>query len=571
MQGTTVESPVRRQRERRPITVVTRDPLVLAIAVLTLAGLGLRLFYLLHGGYLLAVAEYDDGAYFGSAVRLTQGVLPYRDFVLVHPPGITLLMVPSALLAKVAGTGGGLASGRILEVLAGTASIPVTGLLVRHRGALATVIACGLMAVYPEGIAASHTVLLEPWLVLFTLLGATLLFDGDWLTTKRKRLVCAGLALGLAGAVELWAVIPAVTLLVICLMAPPSGRPRLNRATAFAGGIAGGFLVPVAPFALAAPSKFYQSVVLAQAAQIGPRLGATRVGLLARFYKLTGLSDLRVASRRAQVSFLFIHLSAPLKAVVLAVMIILVLAAAGGPVLLMLTRGLFPTPLEWFALACGGLVTAMFLWPSEFYYHFAAFLAPFLALAVALPLSRILRPGNGDAPHGTNPAGQPASAAVKWRRHWATAAVALLITIFAVVQARTESELRPAVPAQAIRAAERLIPPGSCVVSDTATLLLLADRFYSSTPGCTVMVDGLGTDLALSHGLTPETGAGAIPSVARLWRQSIGHARYLWLSQQYARRIPLTAALSRYLHRHFHLIYADDYGDRLYLAVIAER
>ncbi len=84
-------------------------------------------------------------------------------------------MVPSALLAKVVGTGGGLASGRILEVLAGTASIPVTGLLVRHRGTLATVIACGLMAVYPEAIAAAHTVLLEPWLVLFTLLGAVLI------------------------------------------------------------------------------------------------------------------------------------------------------------------------------------------------------------------------------------------------------------------------------------------------------------------------------------------------------------------------------------------------------------
>lgn len=84
---------------------------------------------------------------------------------------------------------------------------------------------------------------------------------------------------------------------------------------AFAGGAAAGFLVPVAPFALAAPSKFYQSVVLAQAAQLGRRLGVMRVGLLDRFYKMAGLGDLQVKSRRAQVSFLFIHLSAPLKAV----------------------------------------------------------------------------------------------------------------------------------------------------------------------------------------------------------------------------------------------------------------
>ena len=34
----------------------------------------------------------------------------------------------------------------------------------RHRGALATVIACGIMAVYPDSIQAAKTVLVEPWL-----------------------------------------------------------------------------------------------------------------------------------------------------------------------------------------------------------------------------------------------------------------------------------------------------------------------------------------------------------------------------------------------------------------------
>ncbi len=469
------------------------DPLVLAIVVLTLAGLGLRLFYLLHGGFLLAVAEYDDGPYFGSAVRLVQGVLPYRDFVLVQPPGITLLMVPSALLAKVAGTAGGLASGRVLTVLAGTASIPLAGRLVRHRGMLAVVAVCGVLAVYPDAVAAAHTVLVEPWLVLFTLLGAVLLFDGDHLTAKRSRLVWAGVALGFAGAVEAWAIIPAVTLLVMCLMVPQSGCPRpgrLNRALALAAGLAAGFLVPVAPFAAASPSGFYRSLVVAQ---IGPRQGAIRVGLLDRLYKLAGLSDVNSghSSLHAQ----------PLTAVVWVVTAILVLAVAGGPVLLTLARDHFPTPLEWFALASTWLVIAMLLWPSQFYYHFAAFLAPFLALAIALPLTRLIA---------------PASSVAKFRRNWAAVAAALLITIFAVIQARTESGLKPSVPAQAITAAERLIPPGSCVISDSVILLLLANRFNSSTPGCTVINDGLGTDLALSHGLTPATGAGAIPSVARL-------------------------------------------------------
>lgn len=540
MLESTVGLPVKSQPERRRTAAVMRDPLVLAISVLTLVGLALRLFYLLHDGYLLSLTEYDDGAYFGSAVRLIQGILPYRDFVLVHPPGITLLMVPSAVLAKAIGTAGGLASARVLEMLVGTASIPLTGLLVRHRGSTATVIACGLMVVYPEAVAASHTVLLEPWLVLFILVAAVLLFDGDALTTQRKRLVLAGAALGFAGAIEVWAVVPAATLLVICLAAPSSGRSRLSRALAFAGGIAAGFLVPVAPFALAAPSKFYQSVILAQATQVGSRLDASRVRKLERLYRLSGLSDLHVDGPRAELNFLFIHLSAPLTPVVGLVTALVVLVVAGVPMLLILRRRKFPSSLEWFALASTCLVTAMFLWPSEFYYHFATFLAPFLALGIALPLAYF----------GT--------------RKWTAVAVAVVIAIFAVVETQAERGVTPTVPAAAIAATMRLIPPGSCVVSDTASLPLLANRFSSSAPGCTIMVDGLGTDLAISHGLTPETGAGAIPAVTSRWHQVISHAQYLWLSSEYTRRIPLTPALSGLVHRDFRLIYSDAYGDKLY-------
>lgn len=563
-----MEFPAVRQRERRRVAAVTSDPVVLAIAALTLVGLGLRLFYLLHNGFLLAVAEYDDGPYFGSAVRLTEGVLPYRDFVLVQPPGITLLMVPSALLAKVAGTAAGLASGRILSVLAGTASVPLAGLLVRHRGILATVVVCGLMAVYPDAVAATHTVLVEPWLVLFTLLGAVLLFSGDLLTTSRGRVAWAGAALGFAGAVEAWAIIPAAILLGTCLLVPVPGRPRLgrlNRALAFAAGMAAGFVVPVAPFAVTSPSGFYRSLVVAQ---IGHRHGALRIGLLDRLYELTGLSDVSVGAGasdpRAQFSFLFIHLSWPLTAMVWVVTAILAVAVAGGPVLLTVTRDHVPAPLEWFALASAWVVIAMFFWPSQFHYHFAAFLAPFLALAITLPLTRILSSGAGRPRQEGGTASPPAGPARRLRRHGAAAAAGLLLLILAAVQARAESERDPGVPYQAITAAERHIRPGACVISDSVTMLLLANRFSSSRPGCLLIDDGLGTDLALSHGLTPATGAGAVPAVARLWHRSFGHAEFVWLSANYTRRIPFTPALSRYLHRDFRLIYADGYGDTLF-------
>jgi hypothetical protein len=109
-------------------------PVNMVVAALTLLALGLRLFYLTRPGYLLGVTEYDDGSYFGSAVRLVHGMLPYRDFVFVQPPGITLLMTPVALLARVTGTDWGLGLARIITMLAGAAGVALAGLLVRHRG-----------------------------------------------------------------------------------------------------------------------------------------------------------------------------------------------------------------------------------------------------------------------------------------------------------------------------------------------------------------------------------------------------------------------------------------------------
>ena len=80
-------------------------PVNLVIIITTLVAFGLRFYYQsTRPGFLVGVTEYDDGPYFGSAVRLVHGSMPYRDFVLVQPPGITLLMSPAALLSYLVGT-----------------------------------------------------------------------------------------------------------------------------------------------------------------------------------------------------------------------------------------------------------------------------------------------------------------------------------------------------------------------------------------------------------------------------------------------------------------------------------
>src|SRR5262249_59721948 len=136
-----------------------------AITGTVLVGLALRAWILLRLG-LMSVTEYDDGPYFGSAVRLVHGVLPYRDYAFVQPPGITELMSPAALQSYLGGTAWALVIGRILSVLAGGAAVVLAGLLVRHRGALAVWLTGGLLALYPPFVVSARPVQHETRVVL---------------------------------------------------------------------------------------------------------------------------------------------------------------------------------------------------------------------------------------------------------------------------------------------------------------------------------------------------------------------------------------------------------------------
>src|SRR5207302_9335928 len=124
------------------------------ILATTALALALRMWQLSSPGHLTGVTEYDDGVYLGAALRLVHGVLPYRDFVLVQPPGLILLMTPVAALAKWTGTAGAMAADRILTACAGAAAVPLAGRLVRHRGLVAVVITRGLVGVILGGLVA---------------------------------------------------------------------------------------------------------------------------------------------------------------------------------------------------------------------------------------------------------------------------------------------------------------------------------------------------------------------------------------------------------------------------------
>lgn len=509
-------------------------PVNIAIAAATLLALGVRAYQLAGPGYLFGVTEYDDGDYFGSALRLVHGAMPYRDFVFVQPPGITLLTSPVALVTRATGsTVGGLAAGRILTTIASAAGVLLVGLLVRHRGLPATILACGLLAIYPDSVTTARTILLEPWLVLFCLLGALAVFDRDRVTGSRRRLVAGGLALGFGGAIEAWAIMPALVILVLLL-------PGLKRALTCLAAMAAGFLVPVLPFAAAAPSDFYRDLIVAQ---VGPRVRYARVGIWYRLKEMFGFSNVP-----------FGHSS-----LVLGAVIILGLAIAALACGWLVTRRP-PTSLDWFALVTAVLIVVSFLYPAQFYFHFVAFLAPFLAMAVALPLSRL-----ADA---AQPAADQAGAGslLRWSAAGAAAIVVFLFAISeigAVYRQQHSAAAMAVVTARAhmISAIDRLSRPGDCVLTDQVSYTVAADRFVSDVPGCSLVDDGIGADLALSHGRTPSSGAGSVPAVAAMWSDAFRHAQFVMLSGRSVKRVAWTPALTAYFHDHFRLVFTDSRHD----------
>ncbi len=350
-------APLRRPRLRLTPSVS------LIILIATALGLLLRVYQLSRPNYLLGVSGYDDGVDFGSALRLVDGTLPYRDYAFVQPPGITVLLAPVALLAKVVGTDPAFAIARVLTALAGAAGVTLVGLLVRHRGVFATTLACGLFAISPDAILASHSVLLEPWLVLFCLIGLLLVFEGDRLNASRLRCLLGGAALGFACVIKVWAVLP-VIVLAACFLALADRR----RTLAYLGGVIAAPVAFALPFVALAPGGFLRDVVLSQLA----RMDSARVPLVTRLMSFTGIRDL---NPRAGVTL----------TVAIALCAFIVVCVISATVISRRP----PPPLEGFSIATGALVVAAFLWPDDYYPHYAAFLEPFLVCAVALPAARL--------------------------------------------------------------------------------------------------------------------------------------------------------------------------------------
>ncbi|QSQ28490.1 hypothetical protein JY651_42135 [Pyxidicoccus parkwayensis] len=175
-------------------------PLVLVAAVAWLV----RASGFFHrGGAFEYPVDYDEGVYFTAAALLSHGVLPYRDYFFVHPPGLTVLLAPVAALTHGFDTAVVYTMVRWLIPVLGASSAALSGRLAQERwGTRAGVVAALVYALYPEATAAERGPFLEPMLNLTCLAAAWVwLRPGD----ARRRDVWAGVLLATACAVKLTA------------------------------------------------------------------------------------------------------------------------------------------------------------------------------------------------------------------------------------------------------------------------------------------------------------------------------------------------------------------------------
>jgi len=504
---------------------------VVMLAATALA-LAIRLYTLSRPGYISGITEYDDGVYLGGAIRLVQGALPYHDFAFVQPPGILLLMSPVALLAKVTTTTHAMAAARLLTVLASTACVPLAGSLLRYRGTFVTLVTCGVLAIYPDDIAPAHTLILEPWMNLFCLFGVWLAFRRGHLAGPR-RLLWAGVAIGFAGAVKYWAALPALVLLVVCLISGhAAGDGRARRAGRYVLGVAAGFVIPILPFFVASPSAFVHSTLYDQASRAG-----THVPVSLRLAHITGLIDFLNGgghfTLNAGSHSLFTGGSAAATTTASAGSLPFVVALVGLAVILIgyIWEPRRPSPLEWYALATAALAVLAVLSYSAFFYHYPDFAAPWIALTAGGAAGALAR----------------AFARRSQLRMLATGAVGVIVLAVALFQVHEVSGLR----APNIYQDKALIPAGACVVTDETSMVIAANRFDAARPGCPDIIDSLAATLVLSNGVSVQGGAYSVPHVVAGWESILGKAQYVWLSPQNARRIPWTAALSLWFTTHF--------------------
>ena len=262
--------------------------LLLQLAGLAVAAFLIRLVPMLLSGGLRGIVDYDDGVYMGASLALADGRVVYRDFPMLHPPGIVYVLSPFAALSWLVSDSTAFAAARVGFMLLGALNTFLVG-LVGSRASRGTALAAA--ALYAVWVIAARversTWLIAPQTALLLLALLALSYprsEASPPVTWRRALV-VGALIGASGAIQIWAVVIAAVVFVWLLLRTarqPGGwlRPVIAYTVGGVGVVAIAFL----PFLAAAGETMLRLVIVDQIGR-----GAGGPPILARIRGMEGI------------------------------------------------------------------------------------------------------------------------------------------------------------------------------------------------------------------------------------------------------------------------------------------
>jgi len=494
-----------------------------------LLGLGMYLWQLTVPIFLQL---YDSGVFSAAAIHFVSGELPYRDFVFVQPPGILLIMSPVALFSRLLGSHDGFVLARVMSVFVTALDASLLAWLVRRRGRIAMILAGSGLALTPVAVFFSSGVRLEPYCILFVLLGSLRIFSSDLEQDRmsNRSLAIGGVLFGLAALVELWAFFPFIAL-TICLV------PRIHkRVLVFVGAAGGGFVALALPFFLMSPGNFVSEVFVDQLS----RPDGSR-SIMWRLIDMTGFSATSIAPSAIETVLAFV-----------AFIIVIVFAYRGR---------LSHESVDVFLLLAAFVTVIGLLAAPTAYTDYSYFAAPFLFGLLGVAIAR-LGPSIRRLVDQLNISGVIRRfVALLSSIAGAILVVALIlyVTTFYSVDQRLFGT-----SAETISQITSHIPAGSCAVYSEVGVGVLANRLKSSDPHCPDVVDPFGISMAWGY----ELSAPPLKFLAK-WKSYFEDAQYVVVPNPlvgndfhdagYAYRslIPWNKSLNAWFSSHFHLVYGQ--------------
>ncbi len=495
------------------------------VAVVVLLSITLLALQALFKDHISGVVEYDDGVYMLASLQVLHGLRPYKDFVFLQPPLITLWLTPASTLALDYGTKTAFEAARILTDLVTLFNVLALARLLKGKSPIGAVVGVAAYALSFTTIQASQSVLIEPYLDLLCLLALNFFFEKGQLTTSTSRTGIGALIFGLAGATKVWAFLPFIVLVFLV------SKKNLKLLPPFLVGTSIGFIGSVLPFTGLNPINMIKQTLFDQGVR-----GFSGEGLASRLANLSGVGWLSVIAHDEP----FIGLLLELLVSVLALY------------LLQRSRQRSPktqaTPLHTYALASTVVIAITLFVAPPFYYHYGAFLSPFVGMLIGS--SNLMVSTQKDITRTLRRSRQPALLLT------AGAALMTLLSgdVFVAIHPPNGTTLIP-------KSFVSMIRDSRCVLTNEPSLVLLAGAVTSYKNSCPHVVDWNGTERNYTNGISGEPANASNTSLQRLiihWLKRSNTIAFSTIDKG------LGTSAQMYLRTHFRATYFRHLGVTLY-------